>query len=138
MHLHVHLVFAGNCEEAFKTYAKLFNGSIDFIFRKGDEQTIRIADDEKNKISHIILNTEHFSLQGEDVDAGVSVETGSSKLVLEFRDIEKLKKIFKALSKEGVIITPLEKTFFSEAIGEVVDRFGVRWLIMMTDEDYEV
>lgn len=137
MNLHVHLVFNGNCLEAFNTYAALFNGKIVFLFRKGEDETIQVEESQKEKISHIILQTESFSLQGEDADAGIVTTTGSSKLVLEFRDMEKLQKTFETLSREGTVVTPLEKTFFSEAIGEVVDKFGVRWLIMMTDENYE-
>jgi PhnB protein len=92
---------------------------------------------EKNKIGHIVLNTEHFSLQGEDADAGTVVTTGNNnKLVLEFRDLEKTQQVFQALAKDGSIVCPLEKTFFTEAIGELVDKFGIRWIIMMTNEDY--
>lgn len=137
MNLHVHLVFGGDCEEAFNTYKELFNGEIIFTFRKGDDKTIQVSDVEKNKISHIIMNTEQFNLQGEDADTGNPVTTGSSKLVLEFRDLQKLHHVFQVLSKDGIIVTPLEKTFFSESMGEVIDKYGIRWLIMMTDEDYE-
>ena len=137
MNLHMHLVFGGNCEEAFNTYKDLFNGKIIFIFRKGEDKTIQVSDMEKNKISHIVMNTENFNLQGEDANIGSHVATGSSKLVLEFRDMQKLQHVFQVLSKDGIIVTPLEKTFFSESIGEVIDKYGIRWLIMMTDENYE-
>lgn len=137
MNLHVHLVFGGDCFEAFSTYKKLFEGEIVFLFHKGEDKTIEVEEIEREKISHIILQTEHFSLQGEDADAGAITTTGSSKLVLEFRDLAKLQRTFDVLSKGGTIVSPLEKSFFSEAIGEVVDRFGVRWLMMMTDEDYQ-
>lgn len=137
MNLHVHLVFGGNCEEAFNTYRELLNGEIVFLFRKGEDNTVQVADEEKNKVSHIVMNTEHFSLQGEDADADTPISIGSSKLVLEFRDLKKLQHVFQVLAKGGTVVSPLEATFFSEAIGEVIDRFGVRWLIMMTDEGYE-
>lgn len=137
VNLHVHLVFSGNCEEAFNTYKELLNGETVFLFRKGEEKTMQVTDEEKNKISHIVMNTAHFSLQGEDVEAGVPTSTGSSKLVLEFRDLKQLEHVFRVLSEEGTVVSPLEKTFFSESIGEVVDKFGIRWLIMMTDENWE-
>ena len=137
MDLNVHLVFNGNCEEAFNTYERLFNGEIVFLFRKGEDKTIQCGEVEKNKISHIVMNTEKFSIQGEDADAGIPVSTGSSKLVLVFKDLEELRNVFNVLSQGGTIVTPLEKTFFSELMGEVIDKFGIRWLIMMTDEGYE-
>lgn len=136
MEIAIHLVFPGNCEEAFNTYKEIFNGKIVFVFRKGEDNTVKLSDAEKDKISHIILATEGFSIQGEDADSGMPVTTGSSKLVLLFRDLNQVQKIFDTLSQSGTVVSPLEKTFFSEAIGEVIDRFGTRWLIMMTDEAY--
>lgn len=137
MNLNVQLVFNGNCEEAFCVYKEIFNGEIVFLFRKEDDKSMEVSDAEKTKISHIVLNTEKFSLQGEDAGEGVPVVTGSSKLVLVFEDLSKLQHVFDVLSDRGTVVTPLEKTFFSESIGEVIDRFGVRWLIMMTDDDYD-
>jgi PhnB protein len=33
------------------------------------------------------------------------------------------------LSKDGRIVVPLEKTFWAERFGMVVDRFGTPWMI---------
>lgn len=137
MKLNVQLVFDGNCEEAFHTYKEVLDGEIVFLFRKGDDGSIKVGEMERNKVSHIVLNTERFSLQGEDADPDTRVITGSSKLVLVFEDLNKLQHVFDVLSDGGTVVTPLEKSFFSESIGEVIDKFGVRWLIMMTDDDYE-
>jgi PhnB protein len=137
MNLKVHLVFGGNCEEAFNTYKEVFGGEIVFLYRKGDDKTAQVSDAEKNKIAHMVLSTDNFSLQAEDVDAGIAVTTGSSKLVLVFRDLKKLQHVFHVLSQGGTVVTPLEKTFYSEAIGEVIDKFGTRWEITMDDESAE-
>ncbi len=136
MDLKVHLVFNGNCEEAFSVYKELFNGEIVFIFRKGEDKTMQICEEEKGKVSHIVLNTERFSLQGEDADKGIPVTTGTNKLVLVFEDLPQVKHVYDVLSKDGTIVSPLEKTFFTEAMGEVIDKFGTRWIIMVTDKDY--
>lgn len=136
MDLKVHLVFNGNCEEAFSVYKELFNGEIVFIFRKGEDKTVQICEEEKDKVSHIVLNTERFSLQGEDADKDIPVTTGTNKLVLVFEDLPKVKHVYDVLSKDGIIVSPLEKTFFTEAMGEVIDKFGTRWIIMVTDKDY--
>lgn len=49
MDLNVHLVFDGNCEEAFNTYKRLFNGEIVFLFRKGEDKTVRFDEVEKKQ-----------------------------------------------------------------------------------------
>jgi PhnB protein len=33
------------------------------------------------------------------------------------------------LSEGGTIATPLAKTFWTQAYGELVDRFGIHWMI---------
>jgi PhnB protein len=38
-------------------------------------------------------------------------------------------RIFHALAEHGQIVAPLEKTFWAERFGMVVDRFGVQWMI---------
>jgi PhnB protein len=37
--------------------------------------------------------------------------------------------IFRELATEGRVLLPLEKTFWAERFGMVVDRFGVPWMI---------
>lgn len=85
----------------------------------------------------MVLNTQHFELAGEDANSGEIVESGNNnKLVLSFYNPDDLHRVFNLLSKEGTIVSPLEKTFFTEAIGEIIDKYGIRWLIMMSDDDY--
>ncbi len=38
-------------------------------------------------------------------------------------------KVFDALAKGGKVVMPLDKTFWSEAFGMLVDRFGTPWMI---------
>jgi len=37
--------------------------------------------------------------------------------------------VFNALSDGGKITMPIEKTFWAEAFGMLVDRFGTPWMI---------
>jgi PhnB protein len=38
-------------------------------------------------------------------------------------------RIFQQLADGGRVLTAIEKTFWAERFGMVVDRFGVSWLI---------
>jgi PhnB protein len=137
MKLNVHLVFPGTCEEAFNFYKEVLNGEITFLFRKKEDKSLQLNEVEEEKISHMILSTEYFNLGAEDAAEGEAVATGSNcKLVLVFTDIEKLRRVFDLLSQGGEVVAPLEKTFFCDAFGELIDKYGVRWLIMMDDEGY--
>ena len=137
MELKVHLVFAGTCESAFNFYQEIFKGEIIFLFRKKEDPTQELDETEKEKISHIILKTEQFELSGEDAEKNSDITINSTKLILVFRDMNELKRVFNALAVNGQLVTPLHKEFFTECSGELIDQYGIRWLIMMTDENYE-
>lgn len=42
---------------------------------------------------------------------------------------DEAKRIFGALAAGGQVQVPLDKTFFSEAWGMLVDRFGIPWMV---------
>ncbi len=136
MDLKVHFVFPGNCEEALLFYSEVLNGKVDFLFRKGQDKSIQIPEADTEKISHMVVKTDWFELAGEDADSGKSVTMGHNiKLALKFKDIAECCRVYGCFSENGTVTMPLEKTFFTEAIGEVSDKYGIHWIIMMDDSD---
>ncbi len=95
MNLKVHLVFPGTCEEALNFYKEVLNGSLDFLFRKKEDETMQIAEVDKEKISHMVIKTPYFELAGEDANHDQKVVVGNNnKLVLVFPEIEECRKTF--------------------------------------------
>jgi PhnB protein len=43
-------------------------------------------------------------------------------------------RIFRELARDGRVIIPLEKTFWAARFGQVVDRFGISWMINCESE----
>lgn len=137
MKLKVHLVFPGTCEEALNFYKDTLNGELNFLFRKKEDATMEIADVDKDKISHMVIHTTHFELAGEDANHNETVTVGNNnKLVLVFQGIEECRLVFDKFAQNGTVNVPLEKTFFCDGLGEVTDKYGITWLIMVTDEGY--
>ena len=134
----MHLVFAGNCEEAFKVYKEVLGGELVFMFRKKEDKSVTLSAEEEKKIAHMVLQSPDFFLAGEDASADEVVTTGNNnKMTLKLNDLEAVRRSFNLLAEGGEIIMPLEKVFFSEAFGELIDKFGVRWLILMNDDGFE-
>ena len=50
-------------------------------------------------------------------------------LSLQMKSTAEAERIFNELSKDGRVTLALEKTFWAERFGMVVDRFGIPWLI---------
>lgn len=137
INLKVHFVFPGTCEEALLFYAAVLGGTVDFVFRKKENPSLEVDETEREKIEHMVIKTPYFELGGEDEELGQDVRVGNNyKLILEFFVLEECRRVFEQISIGGNITVPLEPNFFSEACGEVTDKYGVRWLLMMTDENY--
>jgi len=137
MRLKVHLVFPGTCEEALTFYKNTLQGEVDFLFRKKEEKGRTIEDKDKEKISHMVVKTPHFELAGEDADYNQKVIAGNNnKLVLVFQDLTDCRRVFDAFVEGGDVSMPFQKTFFCEGMGEVTDKYGISWIIMMTDDNY--
>lgn len=137
MKLKVHLIFPGTCEEALNFYSNTLNGEVIFLFRKEEDPDQKCSPEDRDKISHMIVKTPNFELTGEDANYGQKVIAGNNnKLVLVFEDLDKCRKVFDAFANDGEVTMPFQKTFFCDGMGELTDKYGIPWLIMMTDEGY--
>ncbi len=137
MKLKVHLIFPGTCEEALNFYSQTLNGKVSFLFRKEQDPDQQFAPEDQHKISHMIVELPNFELAGEDANHDEKVVVGNNnKLVLVFENLDECRRVFDAFSEDAVITMPFQKTFFCDGLGELTDKYGISWLIMMTDEGY--
>jgi len=59
---------------------------------------------------------------------------GNFSYMIEYGTAEEVTAIFNKLAVGGKVETPLNTTFWSGLYGSVVDRFGVNWQVMVTQE----
>ena len=121
------LMFAGNCEEAFEFYRKVFGNDLQFLYRYRDVFTGGIPKGYEDKIMHISLPLmRNVFLMGSDslndVRTGDAVSIG-----LRLNNEEETIRLFNALGEKGSVIDPLTKVFYADLYGSIVDRYGVRW-----------
>ena len=50
-------------------------------------------------------------------------------LALTYPTAAEARKIFDALAEGGKVTMPMQKTFWAEGFGMLVDRFGTPWMI---------
>jgi PhnB protein len=84
-------------------------------------------DDWSKKIMHGSVSLPGLELNGADV-ASYEAPKGFS-LSVQLANAEEAERVFRELADGGSIMMPLEKTFWAERFGMVVDRFGIPWLI---------
>jgi PhnB protein len=125
-----YLLFDGRCEAAFKYYAECLGGKIEMMMTHADSpMPQQVSPEWRNKIMHARLVFGDNVLMGSDAPPerfdgvkGFSV----SLLVDTPSDAE---RIFNALAVKGTVQMALEKTFWAERFGMVVDQFGIPWMV---------
>ena len=130
MQTSTYLLFNGQCETAFQFYAKALNAKIRaMITHAGTPAEIHVAPEWRDKIMHACLEVGNTLLMGSD--APLEHYTGSNgfSVQLEVESPTDAERIFGALSENGTVRMPIQKTFWAESFGMLVDQFGIPWMV---------
>ena len=130
MQMTTYLSFQGDCEAAFTFYEQSLGAQLGPIFRYGASPMAGQAPAGwSDKIMHGSLTLGGQTLMGADVAPDQYEQPKGFSLSLQLSSIDDAERIFSALAQDGKVIMPLEKTFWAERFGMVVDRFSVPWMI---------
>jgi PhnB protein len=139
MRMTTYLSFRGECEEAFKFYEKNLGAQLGEIFHyAGTPMADQVPADWQNKVMHGSLTVGGQVLMGGDVAPERYEEPKGFSLSLQITETTEAERVFNELRKSGRVVMPLEKTFWAERFGMVVDRFGIPWLINCEGSDRPV
>ena len=130
MQLDAYLHFNGNCEEAFKFYEKALGGKNIHKVTYGEAPAeAQSSPDFRNKIMHIRMEVNGRVLMGSDVPADRYQPPQGFSLSLSTKDPAEADRVFNEISKNGNVIMPIQKTFWSPRFGMCTDRFGIPWMV---------
>ncbi|HEY8610679.1 MAG TPA: VOC family protein [Roseomonas sp.] len=130
MKISAYLFFNGNCEEAFTRYQQILGGRIIGMLRaRGTPAEAQMPPDWQDKIMHACLDLGGVQLMASDAPPGCSGSPQGFAVQLAPETAEEAERIFAALAEGGTVRMPLERTFWAERFGMLVDRFGVPWMI---------
>lgn len=131
--INAYLNFNGDCEEAFNFYASVFGDKSPTFDRFGDGPDVEhLADSEKNQIMHASLPIGQDNvLMGSDSpqSMGQAIIGTNFSLSLQPESEEEATSLFNALSADGEVTMPLQKTFWNATFGMCTDRFGIQWMV---------
>jgi len=124
--LSLYLWFPGTAAEALAFYRDVFDGEIEMHTFRDFGRT----DGPGDAIAHGILSgpVSLFATDTAGDEPAVSME-GASVALLGTADAETLTRWFERLSVGGTVIDPLRAQPWGATDGQVVDRYGIRWLI---------
>jgi PhnB protein len=130
MKLNPHLSFGGQCEDAFQFYERCFGGKILTMLTYGNSPMAeQVPPEWRGKIAHATLTVGDNVLMGADVLPDQYERPRGFQVLLGIDDPADAERVFQALSENGTVHMPLQKTFWALRFGVLVDRFGVPWEI---------
>jgi PhnB protein len=133
MDLTPYLNFNGTCAAAFKFYAQVLDGEIEFLQTHGDSpMKDHVPVDWQDKVIHVCLNVKGKRLMGSDAPADHFAPAQGMYINLQVTTTE-ARRLFDALAEGGRVTMPLAKTFWSAGFGMVTDRFGTPWMVNVTE-----
>ena len=136
MQINPYLSFKGDCEAAFKFYEQCLGGQLGAIFRyAGTSLGDQVPADWQDKVMHASVTVGEQVLMGGDVAPGAYEVPRGFTLSIQIKSVADAERIFHELAKGGVVVLPLEKTFWAERFGMLVDRFGIPWQINCEGSD---
>ena len=129
--LEAYVFFDGTCAEAMRFYETTLGGKIEMMMtHKESPEAGEIPPGSEDRILHARLVIGASALMASDSMVGQPYEGMKGfSLSLGYSTTEEAKKIFDALAEGGQVTMPLGKTFWSEAFGMLVDRFGTPWMV---------
>jgi len=133
-HIHPHINFNGNAEEAFNFYKSVFGGEFSKIIRLKDiaSPEFPISEHEAHKLLNIALPIGNAILMGNDVPEAlgrVNENENRSKIVVTAASKDEADKIFYGLSKGGNVEVPITDTPWGTYFAMFRDKFGIEWMV---------
>lgn len=134
--LEPYLFYEGRCEEAIEFYHKAIGAETVMLFRFADSPEPAQADCQPpgsgNKIMHATIKVGETVLLVSDGRCSGKPNFQGMALSISVPAEADADRFFNALGDGGQVVMPLTKTFYSPRFGMVNDRFGLMWMIMVS------
>ncbi|MBC9730001.1 VOC family protein [Streptomyces sp. TRM68367] len=130
--LNPYLSFAGDARQALEFYEEVFGGTLRFnTYGEFGQKDSPMAD----KIMHGMLETPSgFTLMGADTPTDDHRPGNNFSVSLSGDDDAELRGYWEKLSAGGQVSVPLEKQMWGDVFGMCTDRFGIPWMVNITQQ----
>ena len=130
--INTYLFFNGTCAEAMRFYERTLGGKIEMMMTHAEAPApTASAPGTADRIMHARLTIDGGGLlMASDSMVGQPYAgMHGFSLSLEYKTVAEGRRVFDALAVGGTAVMPFEKTFWVEAFGMLVDRYGTPWMI---------
>ncbi|WDV46453.1 VOC family protein [Clostridiaceae bacterium M8S5] len=125
--------FSGNCKQALTFYEKVFNATDKNVALYRDapsDSGFIVTDDTKNYVMHASMTIRGTRFYFSDIQD----KTLPGNMIcfnVFFKTADEVICTFDKLKEGGNVLVELDSQFFSEMYGVVLDKFGVRWQLIV-------
>jgi PhnB protein len=129
--LNPYVSFDGNARQAMEFYKEVFGGDL----RTNTFGEFGQADSpDADKVMHSQLESDNgFTLTASDTPTGMQRNPGDTITIsLSGDDADALRGYWEKLSDGGTVTMPLEKQMWGDEFGMCMDRFGIPWMVNIT------
>lgn len=135
-----YLNLQGRAEEAIEFYKTVLGAEVVMMMRfkdmpPQDDETCQMPPELDDKIMHATLMFGETTIMISDSAEPGHPEFKGISLSIALDDMDQAEAIFAALAEEGEITMPLASTFWAKAFGMVNDKFGISWMINLSDPE---
>ena len=129
MILHPYFIFNGQAKEAILFYAKAL-GIAHGELKTYKESPMPHEPHQQDWIIHseLIFKGTTLAMFADSADAPLSPNP-NIHISLNYTNLEEMKVAFKRLAEKGKITMPLEKQFWNATYGQLIDQFGIHWMM---------
>lgn len=132
-----YLFFSGQCEQALEFYQQALGAKVTALLRFNESPDPvpegMLQAGFENKIMHAAFTVGQVTIMASDGCDDRSRFAGF-RLALSLESVDQCHTAFDALAQDGTVDMPLTKTFWSPLYGMVTDRFGVAWMVMVSED----
>ena len=136
MNIQPYLFFNGRLDDAIAFYKDTLGAEAQMLMRYKDcpdpPPPGVLAPGWDDKIMHSCLKIGETTIFASDGCGNLEPGFNGFGLSIAAKDEAEADRIFAALSDGGDVRMPLGKTFFSPRFGMVADRFGVLWMVIVS------
>jgi len=131
-----YLFFGGRCEEAIEFYRKALGAEVELLMHFKDSPEPpppgMCPPKWENKVMHTSFRIGETIIMASDGHSEAQSKFQGFALSLTLTDAGAADRFFTALADGGQVQMPQTKTFYSPRFGMVTDRFGVLWMVYVT------
>ena len=129
-----YLFFRGDAEHAIRLYEKALGAEVQALSRYSEmpPSAGMCPPENLDRIMHAELRVGGARILVSDGPPESYSPGGPTSVCVELGDRAALERSFALLAEGGTVTLPLHDAFWGDRFGCLVDRFGIRWMLLCT------